>query len=674
MTSATLPADLVRLVSPAHLQLGSLRDLRLPPAPGESCVREDPLAVLNSLPVTKHINEFMRLLDRHGTVVVVAETGAGKSTALPLALMSRGRRVIVTEPRIVAARSLSQFVSELCREEVGGKVGYRTAHEGASSEDTKLLYCTDGLQLVRELLGHTANRDVVIVDEFHERNLNQDVLLAWLRRERLREPKLKLVVMSATVDAERISKYLGGCPIMRIPGRTFPVTELEPEGSLADDVERALLNGKNTLAFLPGKREIDELLSELDRRGVSAKLLPLHRDLSVEDQQRCFASYPLPKCIAATPIAEASITIPDIDVVVDSGLRRLIHTVNDVQGLYTEWISKSEGKQRAGRCARTKPGIYISHNRAKPEEQAEYPEPEISRLQFENFFLRLTCVGVKPDRFEFLDPPRSGETDRARENLEALGMLDSAGRPTALGESASHLPISVNLSRMLDEGRRQHVLDDTVLIAALIEAGGITDPRNKEWRQLCPDDVNSDLIAHRDLFRFAKDLFAKGEYQFLENQGIDLKSLEKAIECYKDITLRMEEIGWREQHPERRRSSKETRYGVLRAFLAGFPNRAYVQVKDTYRQAGSLPRLLRPDSFVRPDAQYVIGIPFDISTHVGESPRQAAHFLLWASAIPESMVPRYLREYEHEQHQRFKERDTKRRAPIGRSYRRNNRH
>ncbi len=271
----------------------------------------------NELPIAQYKEAILDTVANNQVTIIVAETGAGKSTQGPQYFLEAGYRFVITQPRILAARSLAERVAGEFGCELGGLVGYRTARERKDSKDTKCLFCTDGLALVREL-GGVEGYNLIILDEVHEWSINIETLVAWYKKALGTNPKLKLVLMSATIDAEKLSTYFGGAPIVKIPGRLFPVTEIRPSGKiLEDDAIRLLKEGRNVLIFQPGKKEIGETIDLLRASGVNAEVLPLHGELSPAEQALCFQTYGRPKCVVSTNVAQTSVTIPDIDAVVD---------------------------------------------------------------------------------------------------------------------------------------------------------------------------------------------------------------------------------------------------------------------------------------------------------------------------------------------------------------------
>ena len=275
--------------------------------------------------------------------------------------------MIVTQRAWLRARSAEQV-----REEVTAKygddfkdfVGYRTARERNDSDENQILFVTDGLQLVRELAGRGVGRkQVLVLDEVHEWNENMEVLVAWAKRRISEDPNFKVVVMSATMEAGKLSEYFAEgkreVPVIEVPGRTFDVKKSEG-GDVAHEAIQFAQAGKNTLVFVPGKDEISLVMGEIGRANIpGATVLPLHGQLSAEEQRRVFAKYPGAKVIVATNVAQTSITIDDIDAVVDSGMERRVEVRGGVEGLFLNPISQADCLQRAGRAGRTKEGEYV---------------------------------------------------------------------------------------------------------------------------------------------------------------------------------------------------------------------------------------------------------------------------------------------------------------------------
>ncbi|MFZ1301099.1 MAG: helicase-related protein, partial [Candidatus Microsaccharimonas sp.] len=344
----------------------------------------------NELPVRDYFQQIIDAVDNNQVTIITAETGAGKSTQIPQYLAEHGyNRVVVTQPRILAARNLTHRVREEWAlrntEDASEVIGYRTAHERDDSGDTKILYCTDGLQLVREITGMgIKEKQVLVLDEVHEWNENMEVLVAWAKKRCEEDPRFKVVVMSATIETDLLATYFGTSAIIDIPGRYFEVTKRRGTDVLSELFAQIEHRGKNVLTFLPGKAEIQNVAEALEKKAAAAgvAVIPLHSQLEAEEQQKAFANYPKGKIILATNIAQTSVTIDDIDVVIDSGLERQSEVRSGVEGLFIAQISQADCLQRAGRAGRTRPGEYILAQYdtmpcMKFEDRPAYAIPEI---------------------------------------------------------------------------------------------------------------------------------------------------------------------------------------------------------------------------------------------------------------------------------------------------------
>ncbi len=418
------------------------------------------------LPIWEYRERIVDAVNSSQATVVTAETGAGKSTQLPQFLAEEGYDVIVTQPRVVAARSVAERVGDEVTAKYGDDfkdfVGYRTARERNDSDENQILFVTDGLQLVRELAGRGVGRkQVLVLDEVHEWNENMEVLVAWAKRRISEDPNFKVVVMSATMEAGKLSEYFAEgkreVPVIEVPGRTFDVKKSEG-GDVAHEAIQFAQAGKNTLVFVPGKDEISLVMGEIGRANIpGATVLPLHGQLSAEEQRRVFAKYPGAKLIVATNVAQTSITIDDIDAVVDSGMERRVEVRSGVEGLFLNPISQADCLQRAGRAGRTKEGEYVlaqlamRHGNApfvKLADREAYGTPEIMRTRLDGMVRFWREHGVVPEK---VNP--------------ALGL--AIPRPGPVGFLACILPEIVSQGRAEEIGQLQAQIEATAAPSGL---------------------------------------------------------------------------------------------------------------------------------------------------------------------------------------------------------------
>lgn len=424
--------------------------------------------LLPKLPIADYREELLRQVDENQVTILTAETGAGKSTQVPQYLAEHGYdRVIVTQPRILAARNLSRRVREewaIRHGEDGDElIGYRTAHERDDSGSTKILYCTDGLQLVRELTGIGVNsRQVLVLDEVHEWNENMEVLVAWAKRRCQEEPNFKVVIMSATIETDDLSQYYGTSAIINVPGRSYDVVHRKGRDVLLEILAKIEdPHTYNMLVFLPGKAEIEAVQEAIADQagGRHIPVIPLHSQLEATAQQEAFASYPHGKVVLSTNIAQTSVTIDDIDLVIDSGLERRSEVRSGVEGLFMAQISQADCLQRAGRAGRTKPGEYIlapydSLECLDFEERPEYPIPAIMRSLIDRLTLRLASIDIDIESLDFYHDPSKKAIKQAKRTLVSLGALTTRGEITSIGRSMEKFPVESSYARMLVEVRR----------------------------------------------------------------------------------------------------------------------------------------------------------------------------------------------------------------------------
>ena len=555
---------------------------------------------LVSLPIDCMETQILQAVSSNLVTVLEAETGAGKSTRVPQMLLRAGYDVVITQPRRLSARTLASRVAEECGVELGGLVGYRTGEEkNFDSADTRCLFVTDGLALVRELLGHTKRRNknfVLIIDEVHEQNINIDVLMAWCKRAHARGNKFKVIVMSATMKARELSRYFNDAPVISVPGRMFPVRQVAAGYSMLQDVIGLLESGRNVLVFQPGKFEIMQFVEQLKARNVYAVVLPLHGEMSAADQAKCFATYNRPTCVVSTNIAQTSLTIAHIDAVVDSGLERRIELVDGVEGLYLRAISKADGAQRRGRAGRTKPGIYIDHCPVAASDRIEYPIAEILRSRLDQTVLRLAEARIDAEALQFFHQPDVAEIHAARRALVVLGCMDQAGQVTDVGHKVARLPVSVHCARMIVEAVRRGVLDDVLTIAAILEQRGITE-RSCDLRRFS-DEHQSDCLAQLDVYWAARTL-SNGSRNSL---GIHVKRYNEAVKRRELLVDSLEgKVSF---------GTTGNRNDIIASICAGMLDNVYRGHGSSVKDANKVWRRIAHESVCRASGT-VVGIPFD---------------------------------------------------------------
>ncbi|HSH17919.1 MAG TPA: helicase-related protein, partial [Candidatus Saccharimonadales bacterium] len=388
--------------------------------------------------------------------------------------------------------------------------------------------------LVRELTGSGTNdKQVLILDEIHEWNENMEVLIAWAKKRCQEEPQFKLVLMSATIEANDLAAYFDAPPHIHVEGRTFPVEHRYAKNLVAEIETYMHTKSANILVFLPGKAEIEQVAEAFDGLASGVPIIPLHSQLEPEDQQRAFESYKNGKVILSTNIAQTSITIEDIDVVIDSGLERRAEVRSGVEGLFISEVSQADCLQRAGRAGRTKPGVYVLAKFERlpcsplPDRPA-YGVPEIMRKHIDRLVLRLANIHIDIEDLEFFHAPSKNTVKRAKRTLASLGAL-KGGEVTEIGHRMERFPVESSYGRMLVESEKYApaVRAKLATIIAIQEVGGIVKggPRYSGWRKYTRQN-RSDLLAQYDVL-LALPGIPEEDYDEL---GIIAKNVDKAEE------------------------------------------------------------------------------------------------------------------------------------------------
>ncbi|KAJ9112382.1 hypothetical protein QFC19_000803 [Naganishia cerealis] len=453
-----------------------------------------------SLPIYKLRDQLLSAIRDNQILIVVGDTGSGKTTQMTQYLAEDGyaeRGVIgCTQPRRVAATSVAKRVAEEVGCRLGSEVGYTIRFEDCTSPETKIKYMTDGM-LQRECLidPDMSNYSVIMLDEAHERTIATDILFGLLKKAVKRRPDLKIIVTSATLDAEKFAKYFYGCPIFTIPGRTFPVEILYTKEPESDYLDASLITimqihlsepPGDILLFLTGQEEIDtacevlyERMKALGPQVPELLILPIYSALPSEMQSRIFDPAPpgTRKCVIATNIAETSVTIDGIYYVIDPGFSKqnAYDPKLGMDSLVVVPISQAQAKQRAGRAGRTGPGkCYRLYTEvAFRNEMLPTPVPEIQRQNLSSTILTLKAMGVNDlINFDFMDPPPAPTLLTALEQLYALAALDEEGLLTRLGRKMADFPLDPALSKMLIVSVDYGCSDEALSIVAMLQAGG----------------------------------------------------------------------------------------------------------------------------------------------------------------------------------------------------------
>jgi ATP-dependent helicase HrpB len=471
---------------------------------------------LEPLPVDGHLDAIVRQVRERRAVVVTAAPGAGKTTRVPPALVEDGP-VILLQPRRVAARAIARRIAQERGWTIGREVGWHVRFDRQFAPDTQLLVATEGVLTARlqqdPLL---AGFRTIVIDEFHERSIHADLGLALARQAWLARDDLRIVVMSATLDARRVAVFLADCPVVEVPGRSFPLDiSYRPGVAPEDAVVHALpqTRGGAVLVFLPGSPEIrrtsERLAPKLAGRGI--EVLPLHGGLDADAQDAALRPSASPRVILATNLAETTLTVPDVVTVIDTGLHKVARydAERAIDSLETERVSQDSADQRAGRAGRVQAGVAIrlwdARDRLRP-----HREPEISRVDLASTVLDLIAWGAVPRAFEWFEAPPAFAIDAAVTLLRRLGAVDATDRLTEIGRNLERLPLHPRLGRIL---LASHAAPEAARACAWLSERHLVPPRHgaTSCDLLAAVDRDQTLPAHvlnvareiRDAFRAA---------------------------------------------------------------------------------------------------------------------------------------------------------------------------
>ncbi|MDO9423750.1 MAG: ATP-dependent RNA helicase HrpA [Methylobacter sp.] len=480
-----------------------------------------PALIFPDLPVTGKKDDIAKLIQAYQVVIVCGETGSGKTTQLPKICLSIGRGTAGfighTQPRRIAARTVADRIAEELGEPMGKSVGYKIRFNDKTHSESLIKLMTDGILLAESQNDPYLNQyDTIIIDEAHERSLNIDFLIGYMKWLLPKRPDLKLVITSATIDTQRFSTHFNNAPIIEVSGRTYPVEmryrpieqREEETDDTADDLQNAILDAVDELyrdlrgdilIFLSGEREIRETADSLKKHHPTQyEVLPLYSKLSVSEQERVFK----PKggklrIVLATNVAETSLTVPGIRCVIDTGHARISRYSHrsKIQRLPIERISQSSANQRAGRCGRVAEGICIrlySHDDylARPE----FTEPEIMRTNLSAVILQMMSLKLGDiEDFPFLEPPEDKMIRDGKTVLHEVNALDKAGKLTEVGKQLAKFPTDPKLARMLIAAAHEHCLTE---VAIIVSALSVQDPREKPADKMQQADAKHAAFRH----------------------------------------------------------------------------------------------------------------------------------------------------------------------------------
>ncbi|WP_108347730.1 ATP-dependent RNA helicase HrpA [Vibrio cholerae] len=532
------------------------------------------------LPVSQKRDDIAQAIAHHQVVIVAGETGSGKTTQLPkiCAELGRGKYGLIghTQPRRLAARSVANRIAEEMETELGGFVGYKVRFTDQISDQTQIKLMTDGILLAEIQNDRFLNQyDTIIIDEAHERSLNIDFILGYLKQLLPRRPDLKVIITSATIDPERFSKHFSNAPIIEVSGRTYPV-EVRYRPLAGDDdseSDRDQLEGifqavdelcdeglGDILIFMNGEREIRDTADALSKRNLrDTEIVPLYARLSAGEQNKIFQPHAGRRIVLATNVAETSLTVPGIKYVIDPGTARISRYSyrTKVQRLPIEPISQASANQRKGRCGRTEEGICI---RLYSEEdflsRPEFTDPEILRTNLASVILQMTALGLGDiEAFPFVEAPDKRNIQDGVRLLEELGAIndqikDPKKRLTESGKQLARLPIDPRLARMVLEASKFGCLKEVMIIASALS---IQDPRERPSDKQQSADDKHRRFNHED----SDFLTLVNLWHYIGQQQKALTSNQFRRQCKLDYLNYLRVREWQDVYTQLHQSTRE---------------------------------------------------------------------------------------------------------------------
>ena len=527
-----------------------------------------PIEFPEILPVSQRVEEIKDAIQNHQVVILCGETGSGKTTQLPKICLSLGRGIkgLIghTQPRRLAARSVSSRIASELKSPLGDSVGFKIRFADKVSQQTLIKVMTDGVLLAETQTDPDLKKyDTIIIDEAHERSLNIDFLLGYLKRLSLKRPDLKIIITSATIDVEGFSKHFNNAPIIEVSGRTYPVEiryrplEVKDEDDQEEKIEEAILDvvkdfskvGGDTLVFLPGEREIRDTADFLKNKlPPHYEVLPLFSRLSNEEQQKIFRGSNGRRIILSTNVAETSLTVPGIKYVIDPGIARVnrYSPRSKVEQLQIEKISQASAKQRSGRCGRVSDGICVRlYSEDDFNARPLFLDPEIYRSSLASVILKMASLHLGDvSQFPFIQPPSRRFIQDGYLLLQELGAVNNQYELTPIGRDLARLPMDPRLGRMLLQAKKENALSEILII---VSALSIQDPRERpldkkaesEAAQVRFFDEKSDFVSYLKLWAFFDEAI-----QMKTSQN----NLRKLCHAHFLSYLRMRE--WRDLHEQ----------------------------------------------------------------------------------------------------------------------------
>ncbi|MDC7233611.1 MAG: ATP-dependent RNA helicase HrpA [Spirochaetales bacterium] len=574
----------------------------------------------HDLPITARKDEIIQTIKENQVVVLAGETGSGKTTQIPKFCMAAGRgiegKIGCTQPRRIAALSVAERIAEELGEKPGQSVGYKVRFQDKDKADSTIKIMTDGILLAETQGDAWLNEyDTLIIDEAHERSLNIDFILGYLRQLLKKRKDMKLIITSATIDTQKFSKAFGDAPVIEVSGRTYPVevrydeSDLSDEGSLAERAAQAAnqLIYKDArgdiLIFMPTEQDIRECCDLLAGKQRNALILPLYARLSSSDQKRVFESSSSRKIVVSTNVAETSLTIPGIKYVIDTGLARLAqyYPSTGTFALPVVPVSRSSADQRKGRCGRVENGICVRlYTEDDYNSRIEFTPAEILRTNLAEVILRMLSLRLgDPGEFPFIDPPSSTGVTDGYKTLMELGAVENRGSGkkrsytmTKTGRIMAFLPLDPRLARMILQADKEQCMEEVLIIASSLnvhdtrerpqDKAGSADQAHAKFR-----DDSSDYLSRLNIWRtFEKNYDSRkaGDLRrFCKENYMSFRRMREWQDIYRQLKILLEEKGYKIKPYQ---GNQENFYPAIhKSILSGFLSHIALKKEKVYYRA-----------------------------------------------------------------------------------------
>ncbi|MFQ3280922.1 ATP-dependent RNA helicase HrpA [Reinekea sp.] len=593
------------------------------------------IKLADDLPVTEHADKIRSAIRDNQVVVIAGETGSGKTTQIPKLCMLEGRGIAGlighTQPRRLAARSVASRIAEELNVKLGELVGYQVRFTDESNDQTAIKLMTDGI-LLNEIQfdPYLSKYDTLIIDEAHERSLNIDFLLGYIKRLLVKRKDMKVIITSATIDVTRFSKHFDDAPVIEVSGRSYPVDVLyrpmsTEEDDYSADLPSAILEaveeieqleksgetasrGGDILVFLPGEREIREAFNTLKKANLfNTELLPLYARLSASEQMRIFSNHSGRRIVLSTNVAETSLTVPGIHYVIDSGLARMSRYSyrSKIQRLPIEGISQASANQRAGRCGRIAPGLCVRlYSEEDYQTRSAFTDPEIMRTNLASVILQMLHMRLgQVEDFPFVEPPDARMIRDGYTLLNELAAVNTNGTLTNVGKELARLPVDPRIGRMVIAANKHNSLNEVLIIASALS---VPDPRERpqDKQQAATEkhaqdkDPDSDFIAFVNLWnRYEEqrqELSQNHLRKYCKTQFLNYLRMREWRDIHRQLFLMCKELGFKvNQNPA---GYENIHKGLLTGLLSQI---ATYKEEKTYSAARGRQCVIHPSSVHR---------------------------------------------------------------------------